>query len=199
MKSLRVFGLTGGIATGKSTAVSFFKELDPDVVVFDADACVKQLYQSDSVLNEIENHFGKEALIDGELNRDFLRTKLFHCEKSKKFLESLLHPRVRKECLALLEKAKQSSSATLFLADVPLLFEKSFGFGQELNLVVAVSTSTQILRLKKRNGFDDATVHAILEAQLPMDQKIDLADIVFWNDGQPEVLKMQIQRFLNDL
>lgn len=196
---LRIIVLTGGIATGKSTAISFFKELDPNVVVFDADASVKFLYQQDYVLSEMRSMFGEKAISGGVINRDYMRNILFNCKKSMQKLETYLHPLVRKECLALLEKAKQSVTATLFIADVPLLFEKGFGFGQELNLVVAVLADTQILRLKKRNGFDDATVHAILAAQLPIDQKIDLADVVFWNDGQPEALRLQVQRFLNDL
>ncbi len=198
-KNLRVIALTGGIATGKSTAINFFKELDPNVAIFDADAFVKDLYKQDYILSEIHSMFGKDAVQDGVINRSYMRDVVFNCKESMQKLENYLHPLVRKECLALLEKAKQSVTATLFIADVPLLFEKEFGFGQELNLVVAVLADTQILRLKKRNGFDDATVHAILAAQLPIDHKIDLADVVFWNDGQPEALRLQVQRFLNDL
>ena len=168
MHNLRILGLTGGIATGKSTAVKIIQALYPTAVIFDADAHVKKLYASEPLLSEIRECFGGQSVVDGVLNRDFLRDLVFKNPEAKKQLEALVHPKVRKDCLALLEKAKQHPAATLFIADVPLLFEGSFDFGQELNLVVAVSRETQILRLKQRNGFDDATVLAILEAQLPL-------------------------------
>ncbi len=192
-------GLTGGIATGKSTASAMIRELCPGAVIFDADACVKELYRSVELLGQIEQKFGPEAVRDGALNRDYMRGLVFDNAKVKQELEQLVHPLARKECLALLSEAKQNPAATLFLADVPLLFEGEFHFGQELNLVVAVSRATQILRLKQRNGFDDATVSAILEAQLPIEDKIHRGDVVFWNEGPPEVLRSQIQRFLNQI
>jgi len=200
MKDIAIFGLTGGIATGKSTCIGFIRELMGEaVVVFDCDACVHRLYDNSEVQEELTEIFGENVVVDGQLDRGVMREAVFANPSVKKQLEGVIHPRVRKECLALLEEARKNPLATLFIADVPLLFEGGFDFGQSGNLVVAVSKSTQVTRLKQRNGFDDATVHAILEAQLPIDQKINQGDIVFWNEGGLEVLQRQVAGFINEL
>ena len=120
-KNLRIIGLTGGIASGKSSAITFFKELDASLIVFDADASVKHLYRQDHVVSKIASMFGAQAVIEGKINRDYIRKVVFNCKESMELLENYLHPLVRKECLAILEKAKQSETAHLFIADVPLL------------------------------------------------------------------------------
>lgn len=196
---MRVLGLTGGIATGKSTAASFLKKLDPKAVVFDADVCVAELYQQDVVLEGVARIAGRDVLMSNrQIDRTLLRERVFSEPGLKKSLEDLVHPLVRKECLASLERAANTESTTSFIADVPLLFEGAFDFGQDANLVVAVSQQTQVHRLKMRNGFDDVAVHAILEAQFPISYKEKCADIVFWNEGPPAVLKAQIKRFINN-
>ena len=194
---MKSFGLTGGIATGKSTAARIMQLVDPSLVLFDADLCVSQLYQEKDVLLEIEGVFGDESITkEGGLDRDYMREVVFKDKDSKEKLQQLIHPRVRKECLAMQEDAAHSVSASLFVADVPLLFEGGFDFGQSANLVVAVSRETQIKRLKMRSGFDDATVLAILAAQLPISHKVKCADIVLWNEGSMSVLETQITRFI---
>ena len=82
-----------------------------------------------------------------------------------------------------------------FVADVPLFFEKGFDFGQSEVLVVASSRSTQIQRLKARGGFDDSLIESILAAQLPVQEKMSRADVVFWNEGPQAVIRSQIRRF----
>lgn len=191
-------GLTGGIATGKSTACEYFREAG--AVVFDADACVWELYQKAEVLQGVAELFGSEALNDdGQLNRPWMRREVFADEAKKKSLQDFIHPMVRKECLARMAEAEHTPSASLFIADVPLLFEGGFDFGQHANLVVAVSRETQVQRLIMRSGFDDATVHAILEAQLPISHKVKCADVVLWNEGPRSVLKAQIVRYVENL
>ncbi|MFC4992794.1 dephospho-CoA kinase [Rubritalea tangerina] len=196
---MRVFGLTGGIATGKSTAVKYFKQLDPEVVVFDADACVKELYERREVIEAISALAGGECVGgDGRLDRDVLRGRLFAESGLREQIQSIVHPLVRKECLASLERSAMSVGTSSFIADVPLLFEGGFDFGQDANLVVAVRRETQVQRLIMRNGFDDVTVQAILEAQLPISEKQKCADVVFWNEGSEVVLRSQIQRFIEN-
>jgi transcription termination factor Rho len=80
-----------------------------------------------------------------------------------------------------------------------LFFEKGFDFGQNQVLVVASSRSTQIQRLRARGGFDDALMDAILAAQLPVQEKMSRADVVFWNEGPPAVLRSQIRRFCQSI
>jgi transcription termination factor Rho len=87
----------------------------------------------------------------------------------------------------------------MFVADVPLLFESGFDLRPEQVLLVATSPETQLARLKARSGFDDSLAGKILAAQWPIERKIPLADLVFWNEGPEKVLRGQIIRFLKSL
>ncbi|MES2923737.1 MAG: transcription termination factor Rho [Verrucomicrobiota bacterium] len=193
---MRVMALTGGIASGKSTVCRVLRELLPGIVIFDCDASVNGMLESDpEVAGIIAAAFGDQALDSaGRIDRHFLRGRVFADEVARLKLESILHPRVRQECLDSLEGAA-TRGAELFVADVPLFFEKGFDFGQNQVLVVASSRSTQIQRLKARSGFDDPLIESILAAQLPIHEKMSRADVVFWNEGPPAVLRSQIRRF----
>lgn len=194
---MQVMALTGGIASGKSTVCRFLREFLPSIVIFDCDTAVHRMLESDpEVAGIITGAFGNEALdAQGRIDRHFLRGRVFGDKDARLRLEAILHPRVRQECLDSLEKAA-TKGASLFLADVPLFFEKGFDFDQDKVLVVASSRSTQIQRLKARGGFEDSLIDAILAAQLPVQQKIALADVVFWNEGPQSVLRSQIRRFV---
>lgn len=188
--------LTGGIASGKSTAVHLFQEFVPDIVVFDCDACVKALLENPEIISSLREHFGN-GIMDpetGKIIREKLRLEVFGHPEQRRILENILHPRVREECLALKEKSL-IQGARCFLADVPLLFENGFDFGYDQAITLATTRATQVARLKARNGWNDELIESVLAAQLPVEEKISRADIVFWNDGHPDTLKAQIQRF----
>jgi transcription termination factor Rho len=193
---MQVMALTGGIASGKSTVCRMLREFIRGVVVFDCDAAVHRMLEADAeVAAIIRESFGDKALdAHGRIDRHFLRGTVFSDVSARLRLESILHPRVREECLASLEEAA-NNRAGLFVADVPLLFEKGFQFGQHQVMVVASSRSTQIRRLKARGGFEDSLIEAILAAQLPVQEKMSLADVVFWNEGPQAVVRSQIRRF----
>jgi transcription termination factor Rho len=188
--------LTGGIASGKSTVCRVLRELLPSVVIFDCDTAVHRMLETDTeVAAIITETFGDQALdAQGRIDRHFLRGKVFSDEAARLRLEAIMHPRVRQECLDSLEKAG-TRGADLFVADVPLFFEKGFDFGQSHVLVVASSRSTQIQRLKARGGFEDSLIESILAAQLPVQEKMSRADVVFWNEGPQSVIRSQIRRF----
>jgi len=193
---MKAMVLTGGIACGKSTACRMLQDNIPGLVVFDSDAEVHRLLEQDpAVAAAIADVFGKDALApDGTADRAFLREKVFRDPSARRQLEAILHPRVRQECLDSLGNAAKNG-AELFVADVPLFFETGLDFGQSHVLVVASSRLTQVQRLKARNGFDDPLIGSILAAQLPVQEKMALADIVFWNEGPPAVLLSQVRRF----
>jgi transcription termination factor Rho len=193
---MRVIALTGGIASGKSTVCRVLRELLPSLVIFDCDAAVHRLLEADEeVAAIISESFGTQALdAQGRIDRHFLRGRVFADEAARLRLEAILHPRVRQECLDSLQHAA-TAGADLFVADVPLFFEKGFDFGQSQVLVVASSRSTQIQRLKARGGFEDELIESILAAQLPVQEKMSRADVVFWNEGPPSVIRSQIRRF----
>ena len=193
---MQVMALTGGIASGKSTVCRFLKEFLPNIAIFDCDAAVhRMLEDDDEVTAIILEAFGDQALdAQGRIDRHFLRGRVFADEAARLRLEGILHPRVKQECLASMETAA-IRGADLFVADVPLFFEKGFDFGQDQVMVVASSRVTQVRRLKARGGFEDSLIESILAAQLPVQEKISLADVVFWNEGPQSVIRSQIRRF----
>ncbi len=197
---MRVFGLSGGIASGKSTACRSIAHACPSAVIFDADAAVRRLLESDAAVTvAVAERFGREVLDEsGAVNRPALRALVFGDPAARAALEAVLHPRVREECLESLASAGRLG-APLFVADIPLLFESGFDFGQEANLLVAAGRDTRCQRLRERNGFDDALIEAILAAQMPQEEKLRRADRVFWNEGPPAALEAQIRRFLQSL
>lgn len=198
-KRMQILGLTGGIATGKSTAVQIMQGLEPGMVLFDCDEEVKRLLATEEIVDEIARSFGPSVLSgDGGLDRVQIRELVFASPEKRRILEGILHPKVRKECLEKCRESSKNPSTTLFVADVPLLFESGFDFGQELNLVVAVSKATQRKRLKARSHLEDRMISSILMAQLPIMEKVARGDVVFWNEGSLSVLERQLSRFLEN-
>lgn len=195
---MKVLALTGGIATGKSTAGKVMQRLVPSMGFFDCDESVQRLLQHRETLEEISAALGESVILDdGSLDRPKLRGLFFEDSAPRKLLEGLLHPKVREECLELREKCSKNPLTTLFVADVPLLFESGFDFDQELNLVVATSEATQRTRLKARSHFEDRMISSILNAQLPIMEKVARGDVVFWNEGCLAQLERQLSIFLN--
>ena len=149
---------------------------------------------------EIVERFGQDVMLpDGRLDKVRLRDHVFSDPSAKAFLEDVFHPRVREECLALLQESAKKNVSRLFVADIPLLFENGFDFGQSGNLLVATRRQTQVERLKSRNAWTDKTVQAVISAQMPLEKKIILADVVFWNEGPRGMLESQCARYLRSL
>ncbi len=195
---MHVFGLSGGVASGKSTVCRLLAAHCRSVSIFDADACVHELLARDGgAIREVSERFGPEVRAEGGgIDRARLRARVFGDPAARKDLEGILHPRVREECLESLKSARKVG-VSLFVADIPLLFENGFDFGQEANLLVAAGSATRRRRLRERNGFDDAMIDSIFAAQMPQEEKLRLADHVFWNEGPIPVVEAQLRRFLH--
>ena len=140
---MHIMALTGGIASGKSTVCRLLGEWLPSIAIFDCDAAVHRMLEGDpDVAAIVTESFGDQALdAQGRIDRHFLRGRVFADPEARSRLEAILHPRVRQECLDSLERAA-TRGVELFIADVPLFFEKGFDFGQNQVLVVASSRST---------------------------------------------------------
>jgi transcription termination factor Rho len=195
---MRIFALTGGIASGKSTVCRLLRELCPTVTIFDCDAATRRLHSDPAVVEECRAVFGEEAIFAPKncLDRDFLRKKVFADDAARAQLEAIIHPLIRQECHNALEQARQAATSPVFIADVPLLFENGFDFGQEKSLLVASSFETQVRRLRNRTRLDDEMIHSIIAAQMPVAEKMLRADVVLWNEGPLTSLRTQIARFL---
>ncbi len=202
MKSQQLtLALTGGIASGKSTAAKLLKASVSELVFFDCDLEVRSLLDSDAKTQAaLVEEFGSRSISSkGTANRSYLRELTFTDIDKRKALEAILHPRVRQECLARHADWSKSEESLLFVADVPLLFENGFDFGYDYSVVVAVSRETQISRLKARNGFDDDLISKILSTQLSVEEKIRRASFALWNEGPEDVLKAQIGFLIHHL
>ena len=200
IRFMKVIALTGGIATGKSTAMDMLLEMDSNIAMYDCDRGARKWMEDGETIREVELALEEELTTrDGGVNREKLRKLVFDNPELRRKLEGIIHPKLRKECLEKVAECRMNQRTTLFVADVPLLFENGFDLGQELQLVVATSEVTQRARLKTRSRFDDRMISSILSAQLPIMEKVARADVVFWNEGKRSALKRQLSRFLDYL
>lgn len=177
-----VVGLTGGIGSGKTSVAEQFVNLGIDLV--DADQVARAVVEPGSpALAAITDHFG-DALIaeDGSLHRAELRQLVFAEESERLWLESLLHPLIRERLAQGL--AKIESSYGLLVS--PLLLETSQQELVDRILVVDIPEDMQLQRTLSRDGGDEQTVRAIMEAQMARGKRLALADDVIDNSG-PEL------------
>jgi dephospho-CoA kinase len=201
----RVLGLTGGIATGKSTVARMFER--SGAVVIDADAIVHELQQPGSpVLAEIAEAFGAAMLQpDGSLDRARLGAHVFRDAEARARLGCIVHPRVGAEMARRLEKAR-GEGVPLVLLDIPLLFEGRAAGGAQADrdaveavVVVYAPESVQIERQVARNGYGRDEAERRVRAQLPIDEKRRLADFVIDNSGSLEETERQVRDLVAEL
>ena len=199
MRGVKVIVVTGGIASGKSTVVELLREMGGEgVELFDCDAAVAELQQAGKLSRDLVTAFGTEALCDdGSVNKDLLRKIVQNDPEGREKLNNIIHPKLAQMSLDAQAAARQRGDVHTFLVDIPLFFESPVEFGADVVCVVAATPETQIARMAIRNGFDRATAESMLAAQMPTQAKIDRADLVFWNEGSPELLRKQVEMFYN--
>ncbi len=186
-----IIGLTGGVASGKSTVEACFRALG--VAVADADAAARDALAAGSEgLAEVVAAFGSEVLgPDGLLDRAAMRRRVFADPEARQQLEAIVHPRVR----AALAEACHSAQGPYAVASIPLLAE---GGGRTAYpwlarvLVVDVPEAVQLARLLRRDGIDEALARAMIEAQATRQQRLAIADDVLVNHGALEALDAQV-------
>ncbi|MEY8348794.1 dephospho-CoA kinase [Bacillus cereus] len=192
-----VIGLTGGIASGKSTVSQMFRELS--IPVIDADIIAREVVeQGKEAYKEIVEVFGKDVLqVDGELDRQKLGSIVFHNEEKRLQLNKIVHPAVRKEMNAQKDMYIKEGVQAVVL-DIPLLFESKLTALVDRIVVVAVSPRMQLERLMKRNGFTEEDAKARIDSQMPLAEKVTLANKVIYNDGTIAETKAQLQLILKE-
>ena len=188
----KVLGLTGSIASGKSTVSKKLKELGYKVI--DCDAINHEILAKDNIgYLEFVRYFGKDILDENlEINRKKLGTIIFNDSTLKEKLNQILHPIIKDRVI---EEIKKIDDGMVFL-DCPLLFETDFHKLCDMNIVVYINLDTQIHRLMQRDGITFPDALKKIYAQMPLDEKLELADYVIDNCHSLGDLDWQIKQLL---
>ena len=194
---MRVFGITGGIATGKSTVSNMIKEFG--FTVIDADVVAREVMEPGrEAYMKVVEHFGKEILLDNEqIDRQKLGAIVFHNEEKRQLLNSLVHPAVRKEMLKQKEDAERRGEKAVFL-DIPLLYEGRLTYLVEKVIVVYTDVNTQLKRLMSRNQLSKDEALARIHSQMSIEEKRKLADEVIDNRGSLDQTRQQLVAILQN-
>lgn len=189
-------GLTGGIATGKSTVARMFKQCG--AVVIDADQLAHDVVKPGKpAWREILKTFGKAVLNpDRTLNRQALGAIVFGNRTRLRRLERIIHPRVAREQARLTRQAARKNPKAVVVYDVPLLFEAGVDRRVDKIVVVTADRETQIARLKKRNGLSRTAALRRINSQMPLAEKIARADFVIKGPLTPTARKQQVRSIL---
>lgn len=169
-------GLTGGVATGKSTVAMMFKQCG--AVVINADELAREVVTPGKpAWREIVALFGKIVLNqDRSLNRQALGSIVFRNRKKRRQIERIIHPRVAREQTRLTRQAERTDPTAVVIYDVPLLFEAGIDKRMDRTIVVTADRNTQIARLKKRNGLSRAEAIRRIRSQMPIASKKHVAN-----------------------
>ncbi len=174
---LPIIGLTGGIATGKSSFAGLLR--DKGVHVIDADRLIKKIYQRDDVFEFVKMNV-PHAIENGKINFRHLRESVFGHEELKTNLEQYLYTHMPQ---AFIEEAALHPEATWLVYDVPLLFERSLNFRVDQSIVIYTNPEIQIERLMNRDNIDEDFAKRIIQTQMPIEEKRKLADYLVDNSG----------------
>ncbi|AGY38597.1 dephospho-CoA kinase [Streptococcus ilei] len=193
----KIIGLTGGIASGKSTVTSYLREkgyavIDADRVVHDLQAQGGELYQA------LVEHFGTEILLDtGDLNRPALAERIFSSQNEIAWSNQVQGEMIRKALAR--ERDRLAETEDLFFMDIPLLIEQGYLDWFDQVWLVYVTEDTQLERLMERNALTEDQVRDRLAAQMSLEEKKALVDLVIDNNSKRDHLYQQIDRVLEQI
>ena len=193
----KIIGITGGIASGKSTVTEFLRQKGFQVV--DADAVVHQLQKPGGRLYQIlVEHFGEKILLEnGELNRPLLASLIFSNPEEQEWSKRTQGEIIREELAALRNQFAQTEA--LFFMDIPLLFEQNYASWFDETWLVYVNRDVQLERLMKRDKISKEAAESRLNSQWPLERKISLASHSLDNNGNQEQLIAQVVQLLEEM
>lgn len=192
-----IIGLTGSIASGKSTVAKMLEKYRFPIV--DADQVARLVVEpGEPALTEIVAAFGEEILLeDGSLNRKKLGDLIFHDPSKRAILNGIIHPAIRKEMLRQRDEWL-NNGAEVVIMDIPLLFESKLQHFVEKILVVSLSEEKQLERLMERNQLNEEEARARISSQLPLTVKEEGADAVIYNESTLEKTEQQLNYILKE-
>ena len=193
----KIIGITGGIASGKSTVTEFLRQKGFQVV--DADAVVHQLQKPGGQLYQVlVEHFGEKILLEnGELNRPLLASLIFSNPEEQEWSKRTQGEIIREELDALRNQLAQTEA--LFFMDIPLLFEQDYASWFDETWLVYVNRDVQLERLMKRDQISKEAAESRLNSQWPLERKISLASHSLDNNGNQEQLIAQVVQLLDEM
>lgn len=192
-----IIGLTGSIASGKSTVANMLKEYGLPIV--DADLVARMVVEPGKpTLDKIVEVFGEEVLTeDRALNREKLGSIIFHDEKKRKMLNNIIHPAIRQEMLRQRDEHIENGEKTVIM-DIPLLFESKLQHFVDKILVVTVDDNIQLKRLMERNQLSEEEATSRIQSQMPLSEKEEGADAVIYNNLSLDNTKEQLENILRE-
>jgi dephospho-CoA kinase len=192
-------GLTGGVASGKTAVSRVLRE--EGAYIIDADQIARELVQPRKpAWNEIVRAFGKEILQeDGSIQRKKLADKIFMDPEQRNVLNQILHPRIEKEIDRRAREIGQKHPEAIVVIDAPLLVELGMHHKVDRLIVVTSTQSQQMERLKKRDGRSPEEASKLLSSQMPIEEKVKLADFVVRNEGSLEETKKRAREVFKEL
>ena len=193
----KIIGITGGIASGKSTVTNFLRQKGFEVV--DADAVVHQLQKPGGRLYQVlVEHFGEKIFLEnGELNRPLLASLIFSNPEEQEWSKRTQGEIIREELAALRNQFAQTEA--LFFMDIPLLFEQNYASWFDETWLVYVNRDVQLERLMKRDQISKEAAESRLNSQWPLERKISLASHSLDNNGNQEQLIAQVVQLLEEM
>lgn len=190
-----IIGLTGSIASGKSTVSGMLAERGYPIV--DADLVAREVVEPGRpALEQIRRAFGERVIMeDGTMDRRFVGELIFNDPAQRKKLNDIIHPAIRTEMLRQRDGHLAAGKKTVVM-DIPLLFESRLQHLVDKILVVSVKEETQLHRLMARNSFTEQEARARIASQLPISEKEKGADAVIYNNGTLEETARQLDQIL---
>ncbi|MBL7664884.1 MAG: dephospho-CoA kinase [Bacteriovoracaceae bacterium] len=188
-----IIGLTGGIATGKSTAAQYFKL--KKLPLIDADQIVKNIYHSELGLEFVLRNF-PDCIENKKINFPKLRSIVFNNVENKNKVEGFIFSHFENTFKTELNKLGE---VDFIIYDVPLLFEKKLQSKIDINILVACDDKTQIKRLIERDKIEAALAQKIIQSQMPIADKLNFAQFIIKNDQDLNHLHSEIDKVLNDI
>jgi dephospho-CoA kinase len=194
-----LLGVTGGIASGKTTIAKMLEELGAPIIDFDVLA--RQVVEPGKpAWKEVVEYFGKQVLQeDDTLDRKKLSSIIFRDLEKRKKLESFTHPRINEEFVKQVNDIAKKIPGAIIQVVIPLLIELNLQYRFHKVLLVYLPEALQIKRLVERDGISEAEAANMMKAQLPIDEKVTYADYVIHNEGSLEDTKKQVEKLFEKL
>ena len=197
--SMLLIGLTGGIASGKTTVSNMFVKLGAHLI--DADVIARDVVKPDKpAWKEIVSAFGELVLDDKkEIIREKLAVAIFDSPEKRKQLEAITHPRIIEEENRLINEIRKNNKPGIIILDAALLIEAGHHNRVDKLIVVYLNKNTQIKRLRKRDNLNSVDAEKRLDSQMSLDEKVNFANYVIDNGKSPDEVEKQVSQIYKKL